>query len=625
MARKKPRRKSRGPVCEESRESLLRSAGEPGAASLHRAREAVHQLPETQLRSVLEAAVQQLGAVEAGDMAPPARDAQASQLAKLMSPVQDLGRSLLGFLVGSSTSPNAEAEAQPPPLPAKRCNSKRDSLASNSLKRDSVASSAGRVRPLGHPAHPSSAAAQTPVILRRTNLQSQGGPQHVDVEEVEGEGARPRPPSTRARRKKVKRVKRDETGLEADASLRTEEAGPDAGPMGEEAGPDAGPMGEEASPEVFPLQQVLCGEGRHELCSPRAACSGAEGWVTARNSVCEEGAGPVGDEGAGPVGEEGAEPEYMEAEPEDEGVEPEYEAVEPEYGGVGLEYDGVGPDCEGAGPDGPDVVQAWPAGCLVAPGPEAGPCAVACPDGCLAGEILAVGNSEELHAESAVRPRSLDSGGPKVAVQGPREPCSAGARVCEEQGPPPGARAVSSQSAEGAGTGTPAAECGGEDNTPAPVPTPSPVTSAPSPAPPGHIPAPPPPPPEGFLTEGLKSPLVRRADTVQGGEASSGTLRRNTRLTREEALLGQLSGLEDTFSAFLRTQLNIQVASRERDECDTIKRKKERRKRTESECSETRPGSALQRPAQDEAGSVNIDTLAEGEVAEAGASFVVIH
>merc|ERR1719350_1978296 len=59
----------------------------------------------------------------------------------------------------------------------------------------------------------------------------------------------------------------------------------------------------------------------------------------------------------------------------------------------------------------------------------------------------------------------------------------------------------------------------------------------------GVVPVPPPPPPEGFLLEGLKSPPVSRAAEVAKGP--SGTLKRNTRLTREEALLSQLSVLDD--------------------------------------------------------------------------------
>merc|ERR1712233_78502 len=124
-------------------------------------------------------------------------------------------------------------------------------------------------------------------------------------------------------------------------------------------------------------------------------------------------------------------------------------------------------------------------------------------------------------------------------------------------------------------------------------------------------PLPPPLPPDGFLTEGLKIPhsvlKVRqeKKETPKDTSQKSGTLKKTKQLTREEALLEQLSGLDDTFATFLKTQLSIKVNSRERDglsdstqvETNTIRRKKERKRRTESECSDVaRPGSALDRP-----------------------------
>ena len=105
-------------------------------------------------------------------------------------------------------------------------------------------------------------------------------------------------------------------------------------------------------------------------------------------------------------------------------------------------------------------------------------------------------------------------------------------------------------------------------------------------------PPPPPLPPQGFLLEGLK--LDRKDSVIQEDKLiapkSSGTLRKNKQLSRKDLLINQLSVVDDSFASFLKTQLNIAVDPRERTEAPpptgTLSRKKkERRKRTESECS----------------------------------------
>eukprot|EP00092_Neocalanus_flemingeri_P012874 GFUD01013870.1.p1 GENE.GFUD01013870.1~~GFUD01013870.1.p1 ORF type:complete len:1486 (+),score=342.48 GFUD01013870.1:534-4991(+) len=131
-------------------------------------------------------------------------------------------------------------------------------------------------------------------------------------------------------------------------------------------------------------------------------------------------------------------------------------------------------------------------------------------------------------------------------------------------------------------------------------------------------PIPPPPPPDGFLTEGLKLPKIvtkvnqSKVEETKDTPQKTGTLKKNKQLSREEALLEQLSGLDDTFACFLKTQLSIKINPRERDgvndttQIDTLRRKKERRKRTESECSETAKegtGSAI------ESDTIQIDNL----------------
>ena len=108
-------------------------------------------------------------------------------------------------------------------------------------------------------------------------------------------------------------------------------------------------------------------------------------------------------------------------------------------------------------------------------------------------------------------------------------------------------------------------------------------------------PPPPPLPPAGFLLEGLK--VDSKIDQLNLDEKiippkSCGTLRKNKQLSRKELLVSQLSEVDDSFALFLKSQLNISVDNRERNggEFSTIaetlnRKKKERRKRTESECS----------------------------------------
>ena len=107
-------------------------------------------------------------------------------------------------------------------------------------------------------------------------------------------------------------------------------------------------------------------------------------------------------------------------------------------------------------------------------------------------------------------------------------------------------------------------------------------------------PPPPPLPPPGFLLEGLK---LDKVDTVKQEEKfiapkSTGTLRKNKQLSRKDLLITQLTDKDDSFALFLKTQLNIAVDARERSGTDSLsqtetlgRKKKERRKRTESECS----------------------------------------
>ena len=127
-------------------------------------------------------------------------------------------------------------------------------------------------------------------------------------------------------------------------------------------------------------------------------------------------------------------------------------------------------------------------------------------------------------------------------------------------------------------------------------------------------PPPPPLPPQGFLLEGLK--LDKKESVLQEDKLlppkSSGTLRKNKQLSRKDLLINQLSVVDDSFASFLKTQLNISVDPRERpdlpSQAGTLSRKKkERRKRTESECSAGQDS----HPTTDDANKTNLEQNSE--------------
>jgi hypothetical protein len=106
-------------------------------------------------------------------------------LLRFMNPVQDLGRSFIGFLLGgSSAGPAAAAAAAAPPA---EFSAGRKSAA-GPRKRDSVISTSsvgGRSRPPGHPALPSSHSTPIPIRRARPDLppsaQHSLGRQHSSV------------------------------------------------------------------------------------------------------------------------------------------------------------------------------------------------------------------------------------------------------------------------------------------------------------------------------------------------------------------------------------------------------------------------------------------------------------
>ena len=527
--RKQQRKKSLSvtqPTLSDTRESIQRSSIDCDTSRAQPAvRSAVKQAQEAVLlRALLELVVVQLAVgVEESDMAPPPPPLPNNQpgtgLSKLMSPVQDLGRSLLSFLVGtSSPSPTITStlpsESEPPPVaPVKRASSKQESLSYNNSKRNSLVpnssaiASPGRQRPPGHPAHPT-ATSQTPAAVRRLGgahkPQELPIPPYKDVpispppplaaaasqDAIPSSGASPAevfnsqpPPANRARRRKNKKAKRDPV------EPQTKSQGQQSELLQQAPG--------------FPLQRVLCSEGEHQLCPPDADCEssqivdGGQGYVTARNSVCEPPGFP--DSSQDTVGQE-----------KEKHPAPEVAAGPP----VGEE--------------------------LVAHTREHATC---------------VGS---MHGLGSVYTGQLTGGDTEQTSTKKKE-------------------------SEGGVSQSSTRTCSVPPTSPLPVPLSDSIKSV--------VPVPPPPPPEGYLLEGLKSPPVSRAAEVAKGPP--GTLKRNTRLTREEALLSQLSVLDDSFSSFLRTQLNITTTARDRDsvseltDTTTVRRKKERRRRNDSESSDS--------------------------------------
>ena len=133
-----------------------------------------------------------------------------------------------------------------------------------------------------------------------------------------------------------------------------------------------------------------------------------------------------------------------------------------------------------------------------------------------------------------------------------------------------------------------------------------------SPANTGATPPPaPPPPPPGYLTESIRVLSSSSASSKsscrtekQSKNSVDTSLKefckpahgKKVKKTREELLLEQIAGVDDSFASFLRTQLNIIPVSRDRDDKatenssetnNTLEKRKARRRRGDSECSES--------------------------------------
>ena len=214
-------------------------------------------------------------------MSPPSA---SSGLSKLMSPVQDLGKSLLGFLVGS---PAQSAESQ-------------------TTGETTVPMTPGRQRPLGHPAHPGVNA--TPIVIRRSkvdrsqtmskSLEKETPPTPLQSSLVKEEPERPeeteKPPAppvpakprsvSRSRRRKNKKCQQKQDQADQDTGNRKVSLSSD--PLD---APQVGPQSEISSQAEETRQATGISEPSEETnpanedLSPEV--SNTTGFVTARNSL----------------------------------------------------------------------------------------------------------------------------------------------------------------------------------------------------------------------------------------------------------------------------------------------------------------------------------------------------
>jgi len=641
-------------------------------------------------------------------MAPPARDGAAgSGLSKLMSPVQDLGRSLLGFLIGNPQP----TECAPPPIPVRGsslANSSRNMSGNN--KRDSIISttsitSPGRQRPLGHPAHPS--VNSTPIVIRRTkadkganisrSLESQHSLHSPSSHNTDPRGdnpenkphrdrqsanmtpmctppvstcvsPEPRPPSSKSRRKKHKKNVQDrkepDTGNKKVSSV-VQISPPQTEPTISDLVPEVQSQSAQPVPESS-AQKIL----KHKIdkkAKRHADVTGAQKRISTsldkdRSSsisevndngnvsehvvvgeqfnLSQEAAGleglhkqTINDEA--PVDKEacvGSEPidktpcsllsteevilrstseKHSEKNPEAEDSITGYFTARNSIVITDQNRDNVDQFFESES-DVKEVERQLTASDEIHPvdkvtnAPELGSLSSEESETKDSDIILDKSNQHSVNNDDKLdaNVKSVNSTHSAVtSVVGNPDLKSGPVSTQDESFP------ASSQIPTFSATDYNETETHADTRNPANR-VESDTTSVKTISLAGSLPPVPPPlPPDGFLTEGLKIPqTVTKAHQLQTEvtkDTKTGTLKKNKQLSREEALLEQLSGLDDTFATFLKTQLSIKVNPRERDgvsdttlfETNTIRRKKERRRRTESESSETtRPGSGLDRP-----------------------------
>jgi len=573
------------------------------------------------------------------NMAPPSKEGVSSSgLSKLMSPVQDLGRSLLGFLIGP---PQVEECPQPPAVPTR--GSSLTASRNNSIVSTNSVTSPGRQRPFGHPAHPS--VNSTPVVIRRTktdkgenvskSLESQCSttqPTEVQLEPVESNleskthGNRqsvnmtplctpptsscvspvPRPPSSKSRKKRNKKSTQDfkqiDSGIKkgsttvqsltdstsivapkdavnkphastgSSAEIAEDRCSLEVQECGGISSTDIDSPNKFGNVENHPIEEIKKNSQsspvtleenlvEKNLCKPENEyfeCEDSTGYVTARNSVVvfEK----ISEENESFLESESDIKEVAEQLDASKEIRSVDNATTSSIGGKTYEYhENEYKDEKSALTKTSDINQ-----------------------------------HSSVYGEDNLTSAAPDIIGNPVVQSGP---------VSTEDDSFP----ASSRTPRFSSTVPNEKETHVEvknfdvDIQAHSIETTSGIKTLP--------PLPPPPPPDGFLIEGLKIPKkVKDVEQVNVSSSNkTGTIKKNKQLSREEALLEQLSGLDDTFANFLKTQLSITVNSRERDsvvdtnhlEVNTLRRKN-RKRRTDSECSDKektlheRPVSSLQ-------------------------------
>ena len=530
-------------------------------------------------------------------MAPPVSSSTSSAqsgLSKLMSPVQDLGKSLLGFLIGSPPSNTQQPPASSEPSqPSRRTSGVPQAWETSGGVSSVPPTSPGRQRPPGHPALGPSVSS-TPVVIRRnkvvrpesTSLASDSASVKVSTVTEEPVKAMPRNQSQNGRRKKNRR----DGGSVVSEAVKTSES----------------------TISTSPQQKAVVKPSRSQSRnSRRRKAKKAAAAAAASSPLCHQDNEDAGDHETG-----SGNTEPVSLEPAVSGVQPSqgpvvtneivshksHETVSYQ-GGPEDSHDLTEADPEDCGDSGREVTaNDTPADIVMKRKSYTYFSAQAPEDEQTAGFVTARNSVmiAECHESESLRTENCDisvvsevnSGQSNchteekslVEVKEIRrkevldiqdDPDKASRKVAEQ----PSSVKISSDARreEGSvGNGCQSSTDLSQDNIPA--------VSGPPP--------PPPLPPQGFLLEGLKldtKESVIREDKLIPPK-SSGTLRKNKQLSRKDLLINQLSVVDDSFASFLKTQLNIAVDPRDRAEAPpqtgTISRKKkERRKRTESECS----------------------------------------
>ena len=411
----------------------------------------------------------------ARNMSPPSA---SSGLSKLMSPVQDLGKSLLGFLVGS---PAQSAESQ-------------------TTGETTVPMTPGRQRPLGHPAHPGVNA--TPIVIRRSkvdrsqtmskSLEKETPPTPLQSSLVKEEPERPeeteRPPAppvpakprsvSRSRRRKNKKCQQKQDQADQDTGNRKVSLSSD--PLD---APQVGTQSEIASQAVEVPEATETSEPSDQTNKANAnispELSNITEFVTARNSLAEI-------------------PSQDQAQDQDH---------------------------------------------------------------CFSALDVSEENSEVRSGHTKTSPAEDEKEFNRKEVFDIKDESDKNNRDVVE-------KSSSQLSSDLPGESSPTVtepECGPDRSS---------------------IPTAPPLPPPGFLLDGLKSDPCKPDEKASAGK-SGGAVKNNKQLSRKDLLIDQLSGAEDPFTLFLRTQLNISQDPRERTgggdqaPAETLRRKKERRKAAE--------------------------------------------